>query len=210
MALTPTRRTVVTPAMKTSSLALVILTVLVGLTICVTVDGATPPGGKKANELVKKQPAVAKQTPGLVRQSKTESFLANLSVSPVVVIRSADVGGDSDLGAGLDIGYEVNKFVSVHVVNLTYEDHNWHTGAIDDTAFNVEAKLSKFSTEKFTPYAIGGAVRSWSNEDWAFSAGLGAKLRFSKYVSAGADYSLRAWFDSEEDSLARAYVQISF
>ncbi len=141
----------------------------------------------------------------------TASWISAISVAPVGALKTAEINGESQWGAGVDVGLTLNKFVSLHVVNLAYEsDNEWRGGTVDETAVNVEAKLSKFSTESFSPYFIGGGVRSWEHEDWGFTAGLGVKLQFTKNFSLGGDYSLRAWFDGPEDSLARGYLQLTF
>ncbi len=191
--------------MRTSSLALAILTVLVLLTMAATrLDAATPPGGRMANELIKKQAP----PPEPSRADKVSDWISSLSVSPVGAIRTAEIFKGSDWGAGVDIGVPLNKNVSLHLVNLAYEDSDWRSSAIDDTGLHFEARL--FNKDSLSVYGIGGGARSWSNDDWAFSAGLGARLKLGRNVSLGGDYSLRAWFDSEEDALTRFYLQFSF
>ena len=194
--------------MRTSSLAVFILSALVLLTLAATrVSAATPPGGRMAQELIKKQtPATAE--PG--RSAKIAEWISKISVSPLGAIRGAEITGRNDWGFGLDLGVPINRYASLHLVNLAYEDHDWRTSAIDDTALNLEYQFKGFSTDSFSPYATFGSVHSWSQDDWGFSFGLGAKFKFNEYFSAGADYSLRAWFDTEEDSLARFYLQISY
>lgn len=141
----------------------------------------------------------------------TATWISSLSVAPVGALKTAEITGSSQWGAGVDVGIGLNKFVSLHVVNLAYESDNlWGGEAIDETAVNVEAKLSRFSTESFAPYFLGGVIHSWERDDWGFSAGLGAKIQFNKHLALGADYSVRAFFDDPEDSLARVFLQGSF
>lgn len=141
--------------------------------------------------------------------TRAASILDEISVAPVAALRTENITGASTFGAGLDIGYDINKFVSIHSASLAFED--WRGGAIDETSLYGKAKLVKFAKESLHLYGVGGVVRDWSDEAWATSVGLGAELRLSKNLSLGADYSIRAWFsDREKDSLARALINIRF
>lgn len=139
------------------------------------------------------------------------SFLDNVTLSPVAAIRTADIDGRSTFGAGADLGLGLNKFVSLHVVNLAFEKPDqWAGSVVDETDIYAKAKFTKFSNDTVTLYGIAGGQRDWHTEDWGFGVGLGASLNFSKRVSLSADYSLRAWFNRDKDSLARALLNISF
>jgi len=139
----------------------------------------------------------------------TVSFIDSITVAPVAALRSENITGPSTLGAGLDLGYDINKFVSIHGTALAFED--WRGGVIDESEAFGKANFVKFAGEAVQLYGKGGFVRDWNEEAWATSVGLGVDLRVSKHVSLGADYSIRAWFsDREKDSLARALVSVSF
>lgn len=140
----------------------------------------------------------------------TARWIDSITVAPVGVVRWNDLAGSPDYGAGVDLGVRVNKFVSIHVQNLAYETCDWGGSAIDETALLVQADITRFSNESFTPYFLGGGVRDWDREDWGFQAGLGARINFNKRVSLGADYSLRAFFNHEKDGQLRGYLQASF
>lgn len=137
------------------------------------------------------------------------SILDEITVAPVVALKSEGIVGASTFGTGLDLGYNINKFVSIHSSSLAFE--NWGGSAVDETEVFGKANFVKFANESFQLYGKGGFVRDWNDEAWATSVGLGAELKLSKNFSLGADYSIRAWFaDREKDSLARCFVQISF
>ena len=141
--------------------------------------------------------------------TRAASILDEITVAPVAALKTEGITGTSTFGAGLDLGYNINKFVSIHASSLAFED--WRGGAIDETSLYGKANFVKFAKESLQLYGIGGFVRDWSDEAWATSVGLGAELKLSKNIAVGADYSIRAWFsEREKDSLARALVSISF
>jgi hypothetical protein len=137
------------------------------------------------------------------------SILDEITVAPVAALKSEGITGRSTFGAGLDLGYDVNKFVSIHGTALAFED--WRGGVVDESELYGQASFVRFAGEVLTLYGKGGFVRDWNDEAWATSVGLGVGLRLSKSVSLDADYSIRAWFsDREKDSLARALISVSF
>ena len=141
--------------------------------------------------------------------ARAASILDDITIAPVAALKSEGITGASTLGAGLDLGYDINKFVSIHSTSLAFE--NWQGSAIDETSLYGKANFVKFAKESLQLYGIGGVVRDWSDESWATSVGLGAELRLGKHLTLGADYSIRAWFsDRDKDSLARALVNIHF
>lgn len=142
----------------------------------------------------------------------TATWISKLDVATVGALKTEEINGESQWGAGVDAGVGLNKFVSLHASALTYEgDDEWRGGAIDEASLGVQASLSRFSTESFLPYVAANGVRSFGDsEDWAISLGLGAKLQYNEHFAVGGDYSIRAWFDGPEDSLARLYLQYSF
>jgi len=143
--------------------------------------------------------------------TRAASVLDDITVSPFAAIRTENFDGASTLGGGLDVGYSINKFVSIHGTALGFEEYTCGSGAIDESEFFAKARFVSYAKEKFSLYGKGGAVRDWNDEQWATSVGLGADLRLSKHVSLGADYSIRAWFyERDKDSLIRALVNISF
>lgn len=140
-----------------------------------------------------------------------KSFIDSITVSPYGVVRWPDLDGNPNYGAGVDVSVAVNSFVRVHVLNTAYETENWGGGSsIDETSLLVSADITRFKTEAFTPYFIGGGVRDWDREDWGFQAGAGGRLNFNKNFSVGADYSIRAWFNNDKDGVLRGYVSLSF
>lgn len=142
--------------------------------------------------------------------AKPRTFLDSVTLSPYGVVRWANVTDAPDYGAGIDLGFKVNSFVGIHVLNTAYKTDNWGGVAIDETTLLVQADITKFKYESFTPYFIGGGSRDWQRSDWGLQAGLGGRINFSKNFSTGADYSVRAWFNNKEDGFLRGYLQLSF
>ena len=140
---------------------------------------------------------------------RAASILDEITVAPVAALKTENITGTSTFGAGLDLGYNINKFVSIHASSLAFED--WRGGVVDETSLYGKANFVRFAGEAVQLYGISGFVRDWGDEAWATSVGLGAELKLSKNIAVGADYSIRAWFsDREKDSLARALVSVSF
>lgn len=165
-------------------------------------------------------------------QAADGSWINGVTLAPVGALRTAGITGSSEWGAGIDLGAKVNPFVSLHVVNLSFEGNGdsttiktehgsatresdaWGGRLVDETDILVKAKIARFSTESFSLYGIGGGVRDWNGERWGVSVGAGMELAFNKHLSLGADYSVRPYFKavngSSKDSLLRALVNITF
>lgn len=154
----------------------------------------------------------------------TATWIDNLSLAPVGAIRTVDLNEESEWGMGLDIGYLVNPFVSLHVVNLAFEGpghsrsevsnneggtvhggsrttgpHSWGGTAIDETDLLVKAIISPFSTEKLSVYALAGGVHTWGdNQRWGLSAGGGLSYNFNQTFSLAGDYSVRMFHEPDD------------
>lgn len=147
----------------------------------------------------------------ICKAHSADSILKSITVAPVAVLKGADITGEHTFGTGLDLGFNVNKYVSIHGTALTYETEHWQSGVIDESELYGRANFVKYANESFVLYGKGGVARDWTNDDWALGVGLGAELRLSNHVALGSDYTIRAWFNgNEKDSLARAFVAFSF
>lgn len=145
-----------------------------------------------------------------------KSFIEGITVSPVGVLKTEHLDGPSQWGSGLDIGAHINPFVSLHVVNLSFEGDGkqdpWGGLLVDETDLQVDAMLSSFSTEKFSLHLVAGGQTQWIDNDYGINAGLRADLALNKHVSVSAGYSIRTWFKSETrvDSLATLALNLKF
>jgi hypothetical protein len=134
---------------------------------------------------------------------------SSVSVSPYGAATHKDLGRPT-YGAGLDVGYYVNRTVSLHLAALANEPDSWRGAVIDETSFLFRADLIRSSKERFVAYFIGSGDRAWGRDDWGFGAGVGAEVRLTKNISAGADARLRAWFDTPKDVQTRVYTSFRF
>lgn len=163
----------------------------------------------------------------------TVTWFSTWSVSTVGAIKTEHLDGPSQWGAGLDIGASVNPFVSLHVVNLSFEgpvqtttqqktkggfktvttgEDPWRGLLVDETDVQIDAKLSRFSNESFSLHLVSGGQYDWNDKDYGINAGLRLVFDFNKHVGISAGYSIRTWFkgDTHVDSLATAQLGLSF
>lgn len=143
------------------------------------------------------------------------NWWTDFSVTPFGALTRPNLTDRPVYGAGIDLGYNINKTVSLHLSNLGYETQDWGGSAIDETSILFRADLIKYSDERFVAFLIGSVDRGWgttkvTDQDWGFGVGAGAELRFSKNVSIGADSRIRAWFKQEKDWLTRGFVSFKF
>ncbi len=156
----------------------------------------------------------------LVKSPAAPEWYENISLAPVGVLKTEHLDGPSQWGAGLDIGYAVNSFVSLHVVNLAFEGpgqtevqtgrgktkldcertvgpNSWGGSAIDETAVQVDAKIARFSTETFSLHLVGGAQTDWNDNNYGVNVGARVQLDPTKHFGIYAGYDLRTWLKSE-------------
>lgn len=143
---------------------------------------------------------------------RADNWVTDWSFSPVAAWKAPNLIDNGSIGTGIDIGYSLNKSVSLHGEILKFQrNHEFDWPAIDETSLLVKADFMRDSKERFVVYALAGGDRSWGNiEDWAFGAGLGFEVKFSKNISIGADSRVRAWFKQDKDLLTRGLLNIKF
>lgn len=155
---------------------------------------------------------------------QVDNWWTKFSISPYGAVKHPDFGKPV-WGAGLDLGYQINRTVSLHLANSIFDapdittkndstELDWWSGsAIDETEVLFRADLIRgggAGRDRFVGYLIGGGSRDWEAEDWGFGVGIGAELRFTKNVSIGADSRIRAWFDQDKDVITRGFVSLRF
>jgi hypothetical protein len=166
------------------------------------------------------QPAPVNPPPPIV----DADWWTRVSVSPYGAVKHPDFG-KAVWGAGLDLGYAINRTVSLHLANSIFDQPDirthegtqergwWKGSAIDETELLFRADLIKgggTGHDRFVGYLIGGGSRDWEREDWGFGVGVGAEIRLTKNFSIGADCRLRAWFDAEKDAMTRGLISFKF
>lgn len=168
-----------------------------------------------AGELLLADAGEAKPAAAPAKQSK--SWWTDFSISPFGVVIHPNFGKPV-WGAGIDVGYNLNHTVSLHVANLVYnppgdcEGQGWLDGsAVDQSALLFRADLIRDSKERFVAYILASGDRDWNKEVFGFGAGIGAEVRLSKNFSVGADSRIQAWFKDEPKSLqTRGYLSARF
>lgn len=128
-------------------------------------------------------------------QAAEKSFLDGITLSPVGAYKQAGfTHGPGTWGAGADLGLPINKFVSIHVRNLAFEnDDRWGGSVVDETTLYGRADFVSFAAEKFRLFGTGGGSRHWDSEEWSFGVGLGAEYRFTKNIAASLSREIRAY-----------------
>lgn len=148
---------------------------------------------------------------GKVDEKKKESYIENFSIAPVAALKTVDLNGKSTFGVGADVGIGINKFVSIHGAAYGFEDpDNWRGGVVDEGELYGRANFVRFAQESFTFFGKGGLNYDFGREDLGFGVGAGLELKFNEYLAAGVDYTIRAHFDSDKDSLARVFISGTF
>jgi hypothetical protein len=167
--------------------------------------------------------------------NETAKWIDSITLAPVGAIKTRNLDGPSQWGAGFILGANVNPFVRIEVQNLSFEgegestshtmkdgkktkgttttgEDSWGGLLVDETAVQVDAKISRFSNETFSLHLVSGGQTDWNDNDYGINAGLKVELAFSKRFSASAGYSIRTWFkgDTRVDSLATAQLNFSF
>lgn len=164
---------------------------------------------------------------------KSARWIDSITVAPVGALKTADLDGPSQWGAGFLIGANVNPFVAIQVRALSFEgegkstserktdkgfgpvttgEDDWGGRLIDEISILVPARISRFSSESFSLLVIPSGNYDLNNDDYGIGVGLGAELAFNKTFSLSVDYSVRAWFHkpTHVDSLVTGQVNLKF
>lgn len=127
------------------------------------------------------------------------SFISGVSVAPIGVIAYPDNAGKPQYGAGIDLGYSLNKTVSLHGVAIGFEEpDNWQGSAVDEV--QGLAKFDLLKSAKLTAYGIAGGSWKFDTDDLGVDIGAGGRFNFTKNVSLFAEYTFQVWVDEEDAS----------
>lgn len=166
--------------------------------------------GLVASSLAQPTPAPTPPAP-----EPPKDWWTDFSLTPFGAVKHPDFGGPI-WGGGLDLGYSINRAVSVHVVNsiFDYGCIDWFEhSSLDETEAYVRADLNDvlgLGNQRFVPFFLGGYTRDWEAQDHGFNVGLGVEFRFSKNFSVGADSRLRAFFHNDKDIITRGFLNLRF
>lgn len=161
----------------------------------------------------------------------TARWIDKISVAPVGALKTADLDGESQWGAGFLAGYNVNPFVAIQVRALSFEgagettregkkpgtfvttgEDDWGGLLVDELAILIPAKINRFSSESVSLYVVPGAQLDLNTDNYGISTGLALDYAFNAHFSIGAGYAVRAWFkgDTHVDSLVTGQVKFTF
>lgn len=115
-----------------------------------------------------------------------------------------------EYGAGVDIGFNVNKQVSINIDVMAFEHGNWGESTVD--RITLLGKYNLFTTEnkRINLYGLAGFGRQLETENWLFTAGGGANLNLTKNIYAFADSRVYSEFDGDKGLSSRAGLGFKF
>jgi len=138
-----------------------------------------------------------------------ESFFSGVSIAPVGVVAYPDVTGKRVYGAGVNLGYQLNKNVSLNATAIGFEDPDQWRGEVVDE-LDATAKFDLLSASKLTLYGVAGGSRQFHTDDWAVDVGAGARFNFSKHVFLFGQYTFQVWVHEGASAQVQAGLGYSF
>lgn len=140
------------------------------------------------------EPAKAPPAPA----KEQANFLDRVDFQAVGVFKSQSFESPH-YGAGVSAGVQLNKYVTLGLSLISYEDGNWGGSAIDETPLSIRADLLKSDNGKLRLFGIGSGVRDWANDDWGFGVGLGVRLDLTKNFYLESSAQVRAFIHQDKD-----------
>jgi hypothetical protein len=138
-----------------------------------------------------------------------KSIISGVSIAPVAVIAYTDLDGPPSYGAGLNLGYQLNKSVSLNATAIGFEKpDDWRGKAVDE--LDVTAKFDLFSASKLTLFGVAGGSRQFTTSDWGLDVGGGARFNFTVKLSAFGQYVLQVWDKGETTGQVQTGISYGF
>jgi hypothetical protein len=132
---------------------------------------------------------------------------AQLSVEAIGAIRYIDLKAPT-YGAGADVGFDFNKYVTGHARLLAYDQRavgcdpgGWGGSAIDEGSLYVQAKLLRAANGAVVLSGIGGGSYDPNKGDFGFGVGLRSDFNIWRRLSLFAAGEIRAWMNQPKDAL---------
>ncbi len=104
---------------------------------------------------------------------------AQMSAEVLAIMRHVDWKGKPSYGAGVDLGYDFNHYVTGHLRAVAYEDDHWGGTAVDSGSALIEGVLFRSGNYRLALSAIGGVERDFVGEDWGLRLGPRLKARLA-------------------------------
>lgn len=126
-------------------------------------------------------------------------YLSNLSIDTQGAVRHVSIDGPVQYGAGLNLNYTLNKYVTGYARALSYSD--FKHSAIDEGGLGIWATVLQSANKGLSLNVIGGVNRDFESEDWGFGLGLGPSVKLTKHLSVFAAAEVRTWIKQDKDIL---------
>ncbi len=137
------------------------------------------------------------------------SFLSGVSIAPMAIIAYKDVTDAPEYGAGLSLGYTLNKYVTINADLIAFKNpDNWGGSSLDET--DLLAKFDLLHASKLTIYGVAGGGREWNRDDWAIIVGGGGMFSFTKRIAIFGEYDFQVWVDEGASSQIRCGLNFGF
>lgn len=140
---------------------------------------------------------------------KSASFLDGVKVSPYAALEHPDFGAPQ-WGAGVDVGFELNKYVTLSADLMSLEQNSWGGSTIDRASLLATSSLFNSANKKFNIYGIGGGGFNFNTDNALFTVGLGVKYAFSKHVEVFADSRVYSEFKGDVGESSRMGLSYKF
>lgn len=105
-----------------------------------------------------------------------------------------------EFGAGLEVGLNLNKHVSLGIQNVSYKTPDDFGGLlVDESSAVVHATLFSSENNKLHLGVDASGVRDWNGDDWGFGVGPRLSYNFTKNIQLGAGAQIRAFIKGRSD-----------
>lgn len=142
---------------------------------------------------------------------KTASFLSGIYLETVGVYRIPNVTETGEWGAGLELGVNLSKKVSLGVQNVGYRNPDNFGGIlVDETSVVVHTTLFSDESGKLSLGVDASGVRQWKQDDWGFGVGPSLSYGFTPNFYASAAIQIRSFMDGDKDLYIPVGLGFSF
>jgi hypothetical protein len=147
----------------------------------------------------------------LLAAEPSGSFLSGIYADGLGVYRIHKSAKDSEFGAGLEIGYNVNKHVGIGLRNVGYKTPDDFGGyLVDESSVVVHTRIFSSENEKVWLGINASGTRDWNGDDWALGGGPSLQINLSKHFHIGAAAEVRSFIKGRWDLMVPVSLGGSF